>query len=184
MSSKQILLGRITVAHGIRGEVVVHSFAAEPSDIAAYGPLADKAGTRSFALKVVRDTGKGVVCRIAGVTDRNAAEALKGTELYVAREKLPKAGDEEFYHADLIGLRAVSPEGDLIGTVVDVQNYGAGDLIEIALEGARQTELVLFSDAFVPEVDVKGGRVVVRMPVSSDDDDDDHSDDPDDGGRG
>lgn len=167
-----ILLGRITAAHGIRGEVVVHSYAAEPADIAAYGALSDKAGARSFALTVVRDTGKGVICRIKGVTDRNGAEALKGTDLYVAREKLPAAAEDEFYHADLIGLAAVSLDGQAIGSIVGVHNFGAGDLIEIQLERTRQTELVPFADAFVPTVDIKAGRAVVIMPASDDDEDD------------
>lgn len=164
-----VLLGRITAAHGIRGEVVVHSFAAIPEDISAYGPLSDKAGTRTFALKVVRDTGKGVICRIKGVADRNAAEALKGTELYVAREKLPAVAEDEFYHADLIGLAAAAPDGATVGTVVGVHNFGAGDLIEIKPHAGGQTELIPFSDAFVPEVDIAGNRIVVVMPVSGED---------------
>ena len=177
MTSNRILLGRITAAHGIRGEVVVHSFAAEPSDIACYGALSDKAGARSFTLTVVRDTGKGVVCRINGVSDRNAAEALVGGELYVERAKLPAAAEDEFYHADLIGLAAVSPDSNVIGRVVGVHNFGAGDLIEIALEGTSKTELLVFSDAFVPEIDVKGGRIVVVLPVADSDDDADDADD-------
>lgn len=172
MSGPLILLGRITAAHGIRGEVVVYSFAAAPADVGAYGPLSDKAGARAYALKVVRDTGKGVICRIAGVADRNAAEALKGAELYIAREKLPAAEGDEFYHADLIGLAAVEPDGARIGTIVAVHNFGAGDLIEIKVEGAAQTELVPFADAFVPEVDIAGRRIVVKMPASTPDDED------------
>ncbi len=179
-SEKNILLGRITAAHGIRGEVVVHSFASEPTDIASYGALTDKGGTRSFALTVVRDTGKGVICRIKGLTDRNAAEALRGTELYVARDKLPAPTGDEFYHADLIGLAAVDPDGKTIGTITGVHNFGAGDLIEIALEGASMTELIPFSDAFVPEIDLKTRRVIVRMPAEVDEDDDaDDNDHPD-----
>ncbi len=164
-----ILLGRITAAHGIRGEVLVHSFAAVPADIAAYGPLHDKAGTRAYSLKVVRDTGKGVICRIKGIADRNAAEALMGTELYVPREKLPAAAEDEYYHADLIGLAVFSPDDTEIGTVVGVHNFGAGDLIEVALKGLRQTELIPFSDAFVPTIDIASRRVIVIMPVSGDD---------------
>ena len=166
-----ILLGRITGAQGIRGEVVVHSFAATPEDIGSYGPLSDAAGARSFKLKVVRLTPKGaVIARIAGVDDRTAAEALKGVELYVARDKLPAPDDGEFYHADLIGLAAVAPDGTTIGDVVAVQNYGAGDLIEIRLPGGRSTELVPFTDSFVPLVDIAAGKVVIVMPVVMPDD--------------
>ena len=167
----RILLGRIADAHGIRGEVIVHSYAEAAADVAAYGPLSDKAGTRTFALKVVRVTPKGVIAHIKGLTDRNAAEALKGTELYVARDTLPKAAADEFYHSDLIGLVAFSPEGKAIGRVVTVQNFGAGDLIEIAIEGTVKTEFVRFADAFVPEVDLKAGRIVVIMPEAGDNDD-------------
>ncbi len=166
-----ILLGRITGAQGIRGEVVVHSFAATPEDVGSYGPLADAAGARSFKLKVVRLTPKGaVIARIAGVDDRNAAEALKGVELYVARDRLPAPDDGEFYHADLIGLAAVSPDGSTIGDVVAVHNYGAGDLVEIRLIGGRSTELVPFTDSFVPSVDIAARKMVVVMPVVMPDD--------------
>lgn len=165
-----ILLGRITGAHGIRGEVVVHSYAAVPDDIAAYGVLSDKAGTRTFKLKVVRVTPKGgLIARIAGVADRNAAEALKGVELFVARDKLPRAGDGEYYHADLLGLAAVSLEGRPLGEVVAVQNFGAGDLLEVRLAGSTTTELVPFTDAFVPTVDIAARRVVVVLPVAVED---------------
>ncbi|MEZ5850846.1 MAG: ribosome maturation factor RimM [Hyphomicrobiaceae bacterium] len=167
----RVLLGRIAAAHGIRGDVVVHSFAADPVDIASYGPLGDAGGTRSFKLKVRHVTDKGVICGIAGITDRTAAEALRGVELYVARDRLPDTSEDEFYHADLIGLTAVDPDGVRIGRIADVVNYGAGDLIEIARDGSTKTELIPFREAFVPEVDVAGGRVVVRMPdVAADDD--------------
>ena len=167
-----ILLGRITGAHGIRGEVIVHSYAEVAEDIAAYGPLADQAGARAFSLKVVRVTPKGVIARIKGVDDRNAAEALAGTELYIARDKLPKPAVDEYYHADLIGLSAVSPEGKAIGHIVAVDNFGAGDLLEIRLEDSLRTEFVAFTDACVPQVDIKAGCVVVVMPESGDGDED------------
>ncbi len=172
MPSERILLGRIAGAHGIRGEVLVHSYAEAPEDVAAYGTLADKSGARAFSLKVVRVTPKGVIARIDTVTDRNAAEALKGTELYVARDKLPEADEDEFYHSDLIGLAAVSPEGAVLGKIVGVPNYGAGDLVEIAVTGKRTTELIPFSDAYVPEVDIPGRRVVVRLPTPAPDETD------------
>ena len=166
--SDTILLGRIAGAHGIQGDVIVHSFAAEPADIAAYGPLSDKSGARQFKLRVLRMTPKGaVIARIAGVADRNTAEALKGVELYVARGKLPKPDDGEFYHADLIGLAAVSPEGAALGEIIAVHNFGAGDLIEIRMSGSNATELVPFSDRYVPSVDLAARKAVVVMPVSA-----------------
>jgi 16S rRNA processing protein RimM len=161
----RVLLGRIAGAHGIKGDVAIRSFTADPAAIASYGPLSDAAGARSFGLRVVRVTDKAVIVRIEGVVDRTAAEALKGVELYVDRARLPAAGEREFYHADLIGLAAVDADGRAIGEVVAVQNFGAGDLIEIRMAGLRETEFIPFNDAFVPSVDVAGGRIVVAMPV-------------------
>ena len=160
---ERVLLGRISGAQGLKGEVVIHSFAEHPEDIAAYGPLSDAEGRRTFELNVVRVAEKGVIARVAGVADRTEAERLKGTELWIERERLPEADEGEFYYADLVGLRAMAPDGSEIGEVVAVQNYGAGDLLEIRLEGTRRTELVAFTDAFVPEVDLEAGRVVVRL---------------------
>ena len=163
----RILLGRIAGAHGIRGEVVIHAYTAAPADIGAYGPLFDKSGARSFQIESARATARGVVARLEGVDDRTAAEALKGVELYVDRDRLPAAAEGEFYHADLIGLAAVDPEGKAIGEIVAVQNYGAGDLLEIRLAGSGKTELVPFTEASVPEVDIASGRVMVAMPAAS-----------------
>jgi 16S rRNA processing protein RimM len=161
---RRILLGEIGPAHGIRGEVVVRSYADAPEDIAAYGPLSDEAGRRTFDLKVVRVTDKGVIVRIAGIGDRTAAEGLRGTKLFVNRDRLPAAGDGAYYHADLIGLAAVDLDGREIGRIVGVQNFGAGDLIEIALTSSRTTELIPFNDDFVPNVDLERGRVTVVRP--------------------
>jgi 16S rRNA processing protein RimM len=171
MPKVKVLLGRIAGAHGIRGEVLIKTHTERPESIAAYGPLSDESGARSFLISRARATAKGVIARIDGVGDRNAAEALKGMELFVDRERLPAPADDEFYFADLVGLAAVSPDGAPIGTIVSVQNYGAGDLLEIKLDGQRSTELVPFADAFVPSVDLAAGRVVVRMPQGSEDTD-------------
>ena len=160
----RVLLGRIAGAHGIRGEVLIKTFTAEPESIGAYGPLSDKGGTRTFEIQSVRATAKGVVARLKGVADRNAAEAIKGVELYVKRDKLPAAEEGEFYHADLIGLTAVDADGKPVGEIVAVHNFGAGDLIEVRLAGSGKTELIPFTDAAVPEVDIAARRVVVVIP--------------------
>jgi 16S rRNA processing protein RimM len=160
----RILLGRIAGAHGIRGEVLIKTFTAAPENIGAYGPLSDETGTRTFKLKSARATPKGVVARLQGVDDRNGAEALKGIALYIERDRLPEAAEDEFYHADLVGLTAVDGDGKPVGEIVAVQNYGAGDLLEIRLAGSSKTELVPFTDAAVPQVDVAARRVVVLMP--------------------
>lgn len=167
----RILLGHISGAHGIRGEVLIKSYAAAPDDIGAYGPLSDDAGMRTYELTVRRVTPKGVIARVAGVGDRTGAEALKGTRLYIERSRLPAPDDGEFYHADLIGLDAVTPAGDPLGEIVSVANYGAGDLLEIKLAGEPRTEFVPFTDACVPDVDLTRRRVVVVPPPASDEQD-------------
>ena len=168
--AERVLLGRIGPAHGLKGEVVVHSFTEAPEDIAAYGPLLTGDGDRRLQLDVVRVSDKGVIARIAGVADRTAAEAFKGTELWIERARLPPPPEGEFYYTDLVGLEAVSPDGQPVGTVVAVQNYGAGDLLEVRLQGSRRTELLPFTDDFVPQVQIAAGRVVIRLPEASADD--------------
>lgn len=175
--NRMVLLGHVSTAHGLRGEVLIKTYTGEPKAIGAYGPLADETGGQRFDVKVVRVTDKGVIARIGGVGDRNAAEKFKGTKLYVSRDKLPAAGEGEYYHADLIGLDAVSETGEKIGHVVAVQNFGASDLLEIRLEGTIKTELLPFTDACVPTVDLAGRRVVIHRPAmiegdQADDDDD------------
>jgi 16S rRNA processing protein RimM len=175
-ASSRLLLGRIAGAHGIRGEVLIHAYTSAPKDIGAYGPLIDAGAKRCFEIAIVRTTPKGVVARIGGVADRTAAEALKGVELYVSRDRLPAAGEDEFYHADLIGLAAVDPAGKTIGEIVAVQNYGAGDLIEIRLAGSAKTELIPFTETAVPQIDIAAKRAVVVMPTTTDAREDDSPD--------
>jgi len=159
-----ILLGHISSAQGIRGEVVIKSHTGEPADIGAYGPLSDQSGTTSYDITVLRVAKKGVIARVKGIADRTAAEALRGTELYIARERLPDADDDELYHADLTGLDAFTADGDLVGEIIAVQNFGAGDLLEIRLAGKSRTEFVPFDDHFVPNIDLEARRVTVILP--------------------
>lgn len=166
----RILLGHIAGAHGIRGEVLIKTYTEAPENVGAYGPLSDESGSRTFNLKSARATPKGVVARLQGIDDRNAAEALKGIALYIERERLPAAADGEFYHADLIGLAAVAGDGKPVGEIVAVQNYGAGDLLEIRLAGSSKTELVPFTDACVPQIDIAARRVVVVLATGATDD--------------
>lgn len=167
----RMLLGHIGAAHGIRGEVMIRTYTADPADIAAYGPLSDEAGVLTFRISVVRVTDKGVVARITGVQDRTAAEALRGTALYIERHMLPAAAEREYYHADLVGLAVLGPDGARIGEVVAVQNFGAGDLLEIRLTGTSRTELIAFTDDFVPTVDLAARTATVILPVDAPDDD-------------
>jgi 16S rRNA processing protein RimM len=159
-----ILLGVIAGAHGVRGQVRIRSFTAEPQAIAAYGPLQDEAGRRRFELRVTGLTKEGVIARIEGVADREAADALRGVRLYLPRSALPPPGAEEFYHADLIGLAAEGVDGAPLGRVVAVQNFGAGDVLEIAPPGDGAAIFVPFSRAAVPVVDVAGRRIVLDPP--------------------
>ena len=164
--SDGVLIARIGAAHGIKGEVRVKAYTADPAGIGAYGPLEAPDG-RVFEVASLRPAAGPaadmLVVRFKGVADRNAAEALNGLELSVPRDRLPPAGDDEYYHADLVGLSAVTRDGASLGTVVAVQNYGAGDLLEIAPKRG-ETLLVPFTRAAVPEVDVAGGRVIVDPP--------------------
>jgi 16S rRNA processing protein RimM len=163
-SSQKILVGVFGAAHGIRGEVRLKSFTAHPAAVGTYGPLRDESGARVFELEALRPTGKDMfVARIKGIADRSAAEALNGIQLFVARDVLPPPEEEEFYRADLIGLRVENEAGDLLGTIVALHNFGAGDILEIAPPPDAQdkaTAMLAFRRVLVPMVDVAGGRVV------------------------
>ena len=160
---QRVLMGVITGAHGVRGLVRVKSFTAEPDGLAAYGPLEDERGERSFKLERV-GAAKGVlIMRLDGVADRDAAEALKGVRLYLPRAALPEPGEDEYYHADLLGLAVVLRDGEALGRVRAVHEYGAGDSLEVERPDGRVV-IVPFTTAIVPEVDIKGGRLVVDPP--------------------
>jgi 16S rRNA processing protein RimM len=156
-----VLLGRVSDAHGLKGEVKIASFTANPLDLAAYGPLTAASGARFEVLEIRGFKAGTVIARLKGVSDRDAAEALKGTELFVPRAALPETDDGEFYHSELIGLAATSPEGEKLGEIVGVHNFGAGDLLEVRPPERGATWLVPFTEARVPEVDVRAGRVVI-----------------------
>lgn len=161
---RRVLLGHIVGAHGIRGAVLVRSYAADPQAIAAYGPLETEAGERALTLAVEGATAKGLICRVAGVADRTQAERLKGVALYVARERLPPAAEGEYYHADLVGLDAATEGGAALGRVVAVLNFGAGDILEVRPADARATVLYPMTDAVVRRVDLDAGVIVLAPP--------------------
>lgn len=162
---KKVCLGTIVAPHGVRGAVRIKSDTERPEDIGAYGPLSDESGERIFELQVI-GRSKGVVqARVAGVDDRDAAEALRGVRLFVDREKLPPPDEQDaFYHADLIGLAAELAGGDTLGTVCGVSEFGAAPVLEIELAGGGDTVLVPFTKAAVPVVDLEGGKLVVDPP--------------------
>jgi len=166
-ASGRVAIARIGAAHGVRGEVRLKSFTADPLAVRDYGPL-EAADGRSFVVESVRPASGSsgpemVVARLKGVTTRNEAELLNGLELTVPRDRLPEPEEDEFYHADLVGLAAVTVTGELLGTVIGVPNYGAGDMLEIAPRRGA-TFLVPFLRAVVPEIDLAGKRVVIDPP--------------------
>lgn len=175
--SDLVLVGQIGAAQGLKGEVRLRSYTQDPADIAAYGPLRDEAGSKAIEIERVRVTPKAVIARIKGVTTREAAEALNRTKLYIARDALPEAADDEWYVADLIGLMAVSPDGAPIGTVATVHNFGAGDIIEIARAEGGPSLLIAFTDDTVPDVDVAGGQLVLIPPEELEASEDDEGSD-------
>ena len=162
--SDLLALGVVTSPRGVRGEVKVKCFTDRPEDLVAYGLLCDETGTREFRLRLVGQAKGTVVVRIEGVDDRDAAEALKGVHLCVPRDVLPEPDEGEFYHADLVGLRAELQDGTPFGEVTAIQDFGAGDLLEIRPEGKNRTLYVPFTLEVVPVVDVAAGRIVVVPP--------------------
>ncbi|MGZ9034411.1 MAG: ribosome maturation factor RimM [Rhodospirillales bacterium] len=164
----RICLGVVTAPHGVRGEVRIRSFTERPEDVVAYGDLSDEAGERCFRARSRGMVRGAVVACFEGVADRDAAERLRGLSLHVPRERLPATGDDEYYHADLIGLRAEVVAGDEpprpLGVVSAVEDFGAGPVLEIAVEG-KPPVMVPFTREVVPVVELAGGRIgVVGVP--------------------
>ncbi|WP_062210797.1 ribosome maturation factor RimM [Aureimonas sp. AU12] len=159
-----VLLGTIGGAHGIKGEVRVKSFTEDPEDIGAYGPLTDAKG-KTFTVLSARTQKNVVVVRFAEVADRNEAERLNGTDLFVDRSKLPAEGEEEFYQADLVGLVARLTTGAVIGEIVAFHDFGGGDILEIAPENGASV-MIPFTEIAVPQIDLDLGFIVVE-PVAA-----------------
>ena len=163
MGDKRVCLGVIAGAHGVRGLVKVKPFTETPEGLTAYGPLSDESGARRWT-PVYKGEQKGVaLLALEGVGDRDQAQALRGVRLYVPREALPPPEEDEVYHADLIGLEAVTPDGKPLGQVLAVHNFGAGDLIEVGRD-RKSSALYPFTREVVPELDVQAGRIVVDPP--------------------
>jgi len=161
----KVCLGVVTGARGLAGEVKVKSFTADPLDLDAYGPVTDETGQREFRLRVAGTAKDQLLVRIDGVRDRTAAEALKGVQFYVARDALPEPDEDEFYHADLIGLTAELADGSgTLGRVKAVHDFGAGDVLEVDRPDGSPV-LVPFTRAVVPSVDLKAKRLTVDPPA-------------------
>ena len=158
-----ICVARIGAPHGVRGAVRLWTFTEDPLAVKRYGPLLTKDGVRQFEVTSAREAKGHLVATLKGIATREDAERLNGIELYVAREKLPATDEDEYYHADLIGLTAVNAANEPLGRVIAIHNFGAGDIIEIAPPSGA-TMLLPFTNAVVPTVDVAAGRVVIELP--------------------
>jgi len=164
---KLVLVGRFGAPQGVRGEIRIKSYTADPLGIGDYGPLSDETGAQNFEIERLRPLKDDmVVAKVKGLADRDAAGALTGVSLFVAREKLPPPDEDEFYIADLIGLAAVSPEGQAIGVVKSVLNFGAGDILEVA-PASGDTLMLPFTKEVAPSIDFSGGRIVVVRPAET-----------------
>ncbi len=159
----RIVLGVITGVHGIQGEVKLKSFTADPEAIAYYGPLEASNGM-TLNIKSLRLHKDFFRARLEGITDRNAAEALKGLELSIPRDRLPEPGDDEVYHSDMIGLAVLDSDAANIGTVVDILDFGAGELLEMKLHNVKASVLMPFNTQTVPEINLDAGTLSINPP--------------------
>ncbi|MBO6789932.1 MAG: 16S rRNA processing protein RimM [Dinoroseobacter sp.] len=162
MSGKDLVcVGAIAGSFGVKGEVRLKSFCAEPAAISIYAPLSDESGN-NYDVKITRTIKNGLAARLSGVSSKEAADALKGTRLFAPRDRLPELDDDEFYHADLLGMAVLDTGGTKLGSVKAVLNHGAGDLLEV--NTGQGVVLLPFSLAVVPTVDLAGRRIVVDPP--------------------
>ncbi len=162
--SARVCVGAVSGAYGVRGEVRLKSFTAEPEAIASYGAVETEDGKQRFDIKLSRPVKGGFAAKLSGIVTKEAADALRGTRLYVDRTKLPDPDDDEYYHADLIGIAVHDTGGALIGHVKAVLNHGAADLLELRLPKSPKTVLLPFTLAAVPTVDIKAGKIVADPP--------------------
>jgi len=159
-----ICVGALSGSFGVRGEVRLKSFCADPAEIEDYSPLLSADGKTSYALAIARAVKNGFAVRIVGIDTKEEADALKGVQLFAPRDRLPSLPDDEFYHADLMGLEVYDTGGTLLGRVKSVQNHGAADLLEIQAPGQSATVLLPFTMAAVPTVDLDKGRIIADPP--------------------
>jgi 16S rRNA processing protein RimM len=164
LESGWVCVAAVAGAHGIRGALKLRCFTERPEDVAAYGQLHDEHGNPLFAITIKAPCRGGLIVAAEGVSDRNAADALRGTALYVPRRMLPEPAVDEFYYADLEGLTALDAGGARLGVVRRMANFGAGDVIEIAGDDGRALTLP-FDRQTIPTVDLNQGCVVVVPPV-------------------
>jgi 16S rRNA processing protein RimM len=169
MTQAMILVGVVGAPHGVRGEMRLKSYTQDPMAIVGYSPLSDARGARQFTVTAARPLKDDLlVVRLEGVDDRDAAAALTNTRLFVPRDRLPPPDDDEFYHADLVGLAVETQGGDTLGTVQAVPNFGAGEILEVRPADGGRAFMLPFTKAAVPVVDLRGGRIIAERPVEID----------------
>lgn len=170
---KRFCLGKIVGVHGIKGEVKVASFTEPDTNIDKYGIVEDQTGTKHFEIKVTGHSKELLRIKIKGIDDRTSAEALKGTEFYVSREVMPKLSEDSFYLEDLVGMKVILAENKAeVGKVCGVYNFGAGDILEIKISEGGQREMIPFTKAYVPEVNIDEGYIIVESVLMNYIDDD------------
>ncbi len=162
--SDHVLVAAIAGAFGVAGEVRLKSFTVQAGAVADYGPLLDQKNAHSYDVTLIKPVKGGFAARLSGVTSKEQAEALRGMQLFAPRSALPALPDDEYYHADLIGLEAHDPGGQRLGQIKAVLNHGAGDLLELDCGPGKDSVLVPFTRAVVPTVDLTSGRVVIDPP--------------------
>ncbi len=164
-ADRLVIVGAFGAPQGVRGEIRVRSFTGEAEAIGAYGALTDATRSRAFAFERLRPLKDGMlVVKVKGVDTREAAAALTGVEIFARRDRLPPPEADEFYYDDLVGLEAVTREGQRLGRVASLMNYGAGDILEIAAEDGGEALLLPFTKAVVPVVDFEARRIVIEPP--------------------
>lgn len=164
MSDDLICVAALAGSFGVKGEVRLKSFCAVPEDIEQYDPLVSEDGSKTYAVTLIGSVKNGFTARVDGISTKEQADALRGLRLFARRDQLPSLPDDEYYHADLIGLQVLDTGGTLLGTVRSVLNHGAGDLLEIHGLGLKDTVLLPFSLAAVPTVDLDAGRIIADPP--------------------
>lgn len=168
----RVCVGAIVGVHGVRGAVKVKSFTELAADLASYGPVESEDRQHRFQLKITGESKGLLIVTLDNVKDRNAAEALRGTKLYVSRHSLPETAEDEFLYADLVGLRVRGLDGADLGVVRGIADFGAGDVLDIA-RPQGSSFMIPFTKAVVPVVDVAGGHLVVDLPDYAPDEDED-----------
>ncbi|MEE2745718.1 MAG: ribosome maturation factor RimM [Pseudomonadota bacterium] len=159
----RICVGVVTGPHGLNGAVKIKSYMVSKEDIAAFGPVTDKTGKSTYNVQLKSSNNRNLIAELSGVEDRDASESIVGTELYLPRNVLPKLADNEFYYSDLLGLTVTDTEGQLIGKISLIDNYGAGEVMEVNLKEGG-TRMFRMSREVVPEINLRKGQVIINPP--------------------